>query len=50
MELSTDEVETVKKLIEDWGFEYGLKADETKVGALAAKLGLDRIVKELSQE
>ena len=33
-----DEIKTIKQLIEDWGFEYGLKADRDKVRELANKV------------
>lgn len=46
MELSADEIETVKNLIKDWGFDYAPTADMAKVGALAAKLGLEKIAEE----
>lgn len=34
------ELETIKDLISDWGFEYSLRADTEKVQALAKKLGV----------
>ncbi len=41
VELTDDEAETVRLLIEDWGFEYSLKAHRSKVRALARKVGMD---------
>lgn len=41
IELTDDDVETVRALIEDWGWDYALTADREKVVALARKLGLD---------
>jgi hypothetical protein len=35
-----DEIETIRKLILDRGFEYGLLSNTGKVHALAAKLGM----------
>jgi hypothetical protein len=35
-----DEIETIKKVLDEWGFEYSLKADPAKVLALCEKLGL----------
>lgn len=48
MELTTDEIDTIRALIADWGFEYFLKADRAKVIALAVKLGLNQIAEDLS--
>lgn len=42
MQLTADEIETVKALITDWGFEYSLRADKHKVLALTKKLGVTR--------
>lgn len=42
MELTDDEIETVKSLIKDWGFEYGLITDRTKLIQLAIKIGLGK--------
>ncbi len=42
LELSDDEVETVRRLIDAWGFEYSLTADRLKIVALARKLGLKK--------
>lgn len=44
---SPDEVETIKKLLADWGWEYGLTADRVRVAALAARLGLAELAKDL---
>jgi hypothetical protein len=35
-----DEIETIKQMIREWGFEYGLKSDRTKLRALGQKLGM----------
>lgn len=40
MELSAEEQQVVADLIQDWGFEYSLKADREKVCQLAERLGL----------
>lgn len=45
--LSTFEVETVKRLIEDWGWDYALKADRRQVVALARRLGLEKLAQDL---
>lgn len=39
MEFNEEEVETVKKLIYDWGFEYSLKATVKEVAHLKDKVG-----------
>jgi len=41
-----DEIETIRKLIFDWGFEYNLAADGIKVRALVEKIGAFEYVKE----
>ncbi len=38
--LSKEEVETVKALIGDWGFEYSLTAQRAQVRALGRRLGM----------
>lgn len=38
--LSKQEVETVKALIGDWGFEYSLRAERAEVRALGRRLGM----------
>jgi uncharacterized radical SAM superfamily Fe-S cluster-containing enzyme len=40
MQLSEKEIETVKALIEDRGFEYSLRSDLREVIDLARKLGM----------
>lgn len=40
MQFTDDEIETIKALIEDHGFEYSLQADADKVWALGVKLGI----------
>lgn len=40
IQLTADEIATVAALIEDWGFEYSLRADRDKVAALAIRLGV----------
>lgn len=48
MTFTDDEIETIKALLEDWGFEYALSADRDKVIALARRLGLDGLAERLS--
>lgn len=48
MTFTDDEIETIKALLEDWGWEYALTADRYKVIALAKRLGLDDLAKRLS--
>jgi len=48
MTFTEDEIETIKALLEDWGFEYSLSADREKVIALAQRLGLEALAKRLS--
>ena len=43
MTFTMDEVETIKNLLDDWGFEYSLQADRTKVVALCRRLGLTNL-------
>lgn len=38
-----DEVETIKHLLGDWGWEYSLKADRAKVIALCRRLGMTNL-------
>jgi hypothetical protein len=38
IEFTDDEIETIKDLIADWGFDYNLEADSEKVKALGIKL------------
>lgn len=45
MEITEDEQRTIAALIQDWGFEYSLKADRKKVLALAERLGLHEWVR-----
>lgn len=40
MQFTDDEIETIKALIEDRGFEYSLTSDSDKVWALGVKLGI----------
>jgi hypothetical protein len=40
MQFTDDEIETIKALIEDRGFEYSLTSDDDKVWALGVKLGI----------
>lgn len=37
---TADEIETIKSLIRDRGFEYSLESDAEKVAALGKKLGM----------
>lgn len=46
-EFSADETQTIKHLLEDWGFEYGLRANSEKVVALALRLGLNDLARRL---
>lgn len=45
MKFTDDEIQTIKHMIEDWGFEYSLKANQRKIVELAKKLGLADYVK-----
>lgn len=47
IELSDNEIETVRALIQDWGFEYSLVAEKAKVAALAKRLKMDKTAAEL---
>lgn len=42
MQFTDDEIETIKNLIKDFGFEYGIVSDLAKVRELAKKLGMDK--------
>ena len=48
IELSDDEIQTIRHLIDDWGFKYVLTAEREKVDALAKKLGPRRIIGNLA--
>jgi hypothetical protein len=48
VELTEKEVQTVKDLISDWGFEYSLKTNRDDLIALAERLGLHQEVKNLT--
>lgn len=41
MEFDEEELEVIKNLIKDFGFEYRLVSDPVKVGKLAEKLSMD---------
>jgi hypothetical protein len=41
---SQDEIETIKDIINDWGFDYCLQANYDKVKALAQRLGVERYI------
>lgn len=41
-----DEIETIRKVLFDWGFEYNLAADGIKVRALVEKIGVFEYVKK----
>lgn len=43
-----DDVATIKALLADWGFEYGLVANRDKVIALCQKLGLSKLASDLT--
>lgn len=40
MQFTDDEIETIKNLIKDWGFEYSLVTNRDKLIALAEKLNM----------
>jgi hypothetical protein len=40
MQFTDDEIETIKNLIKDWGFEYSLSTGRNKLIALAKKLDM----------
>ncbi len=42
IEFTPDEIETIKLVLAEWGFEYSLRADADKVDALCKKLGVRR--------
>ena len=42
------EIQTVKDLIEDWGWEYALKANRDDVIALAQKLEMNKLADDLT--
>lgn len=39
MHFTDDEIETIRCLIYDWGFEYSLRSNREKVEALGRKIG-----------
>ncbi len=39
IEFTPDEIETIKLVLAEWGFEYALRADADKVAKLRRKLG-----------
>lgn len=43
IELSDAEIETVRDLLKDWGWEYGLLSDRAKLIALAKRLKMDEV-------
>ncbi len=47
MQFNDDEIQTIKDLLEDWGFEYALSANTEKVIALCLKLGLNDLARRL---
>lgn len=47
MTFTPDEIDTIKALLNDWGFEYSLTADRAKVIALCKKLKLDKLADNL---
>jgi len=47
MQFTEEEIETIKKLISDWGFEYSLSAKREKVIRLAIKLDMLDIARML---
>lgn len=46
MQFTDDEIETIKNLIKDFGFEYGIISDIVKVRELAKKLNMDKLYTE----
>ena len=40
MQFTDDEIETIKNLIKDWGFEYSLVTNRNKLIELAKKLDM----------
>lgn len=42
MQFTDDEIEVIKNLIKDFGFEYGIVSDLAKVRQLAKKLDMDK--------
>lgn len=42
MQFTDEEIETIKNLIKDFGFEYGIVSSSDKVRALAKKLEMDK--------
>lgn len=42
MQFTDDEIETIKNLIKDFGFEYGIVSDLNKIRQLAKKLKMDK--------
>lgn len=42
MQFTDDEIETIKNLIKDFGFEYGIVSDMAKVRELAKKLEMNK--------
>jgi hypothetical protein len=48
VQLTEKEVQTIKDLIEDWGWEYALKANRDDVIALARKLELNKLADSLT--
>lgn len=42
IELTDDEIETLKNLVLDWGFEYSLDTDRDKLILLAEKIGMSK--------
>ncbi len=47
VELTDDEIETVRALLNDWGWEYGLTAERAKVAELAKRLKLPNLARDL---
>ena len=41
IQFTDEELETIKKLIDDWGFEYGLQSKVKDILKLAEKLKMD---------
>jgi len=40
MKINNEDIETIKSLIRDWGFEYSLQTTQEQIVKLAKKLGM----------
>lgn len=46
MQFTNEEIETIKRLIDDHGFEYGIKSNSEEVYNLAKKIGMERFCRD----